>query len=110
MRISNCFGFAYHELGIITEEKVCDCPTEEELYGKFDPIDDESLADAVAIIAPLNGEMVAIHVAVLDNKKDFIKHKKGHLDPCLEPLEKGLENYLRDHKDSKLVFLKLKQK
>ena len=110
MRVSNCIGFAYHELGITAEEHVCDCPTEEELYEKFDPVDENSPADAVAVIAPLNGEMAVIHIALFNGSKDFIVHRRGGSEPISEPFTEGLENYLRDYEPSRLVFLALKDK
>jgi hypothetical protein len=107
---SNCIGYAYHELGIIPEEKICDCPTLPELLDKFDSVSVDCSADAIAIVASIDGELAVTHMAVFNVDKNKIKHRRGCGLPITESklLENELEDYLKDYDNSVLVYLKLK--
>jgi hypothetical protein len=110
MHETNCVGYVYYEPGLTPEEKYHDCPTLSELLDKFDQVE-RRVAEAVAVVAPLEGEPTVIHMAVFNHGKNSIRHREGIDEPVTKAslFFGGLKSYLKYYEvNAELVYLAVK--
>jgi hypothetical protein len=114
---SNCFGYAYWNLGIIASEKCIDTKDKEEIDLRFSEV--KSIDEADAIVAYIVHGGVdyhhAAHIAVVDkDNRGFVNHRAGIREPIVhETVDEAFAFYIQYSDPSKgsyyrLAYLKIK--
>lgn len=97
---SNCFGFAYHSLGLQEKDTVRDIRTLDFLLKDFDiTTKEKGRALLITKKSDLNSETLAVHIGVIDkNHPGFIKHRQNAGSEVENITE---EEFLKPYLDSK---------
>lgn len=107
---TNCIGYAYSELGLISKEIFLKCPYLDEILSHFDRVGNIKSADAAIVVVPYEGRYEVTHIAVVNHDKRTIRHRKGQDAPVNRGKIKGeLRDYLREY-EAEMVYLRLKSK
>jgi hypothetical protein len=104
----NCVGYAYHELGLTSQENILNLLTLQKLLKRFVKVDSIEDADVVAVIAPWSCGPVVSHIAVINSDKRTVRHRKGIDQPVSQgEIDSEIKSYVA-HDEVEVVFLKLK--
>lgn len=100
----NCVGFVYTRLGYIHEERGLQPPTLRQLLKKFDRVDNIASASVLAVIAYSNREPYVAHIALINEDKKTITHRKIDSNIVTEQIDHALDEFTNSDLDFRRVI------
>lgn len=105
---NNCFSYFYKETGLTDEEIIIPIVPMGLILHNFDVVDSAEEADGLAVMVPMMKSSVAIHMALINDDKQTVRHRRGDdEDPSTGAIDVEIAPYLK-HKGAERIFLRLK--
>lgn len=105
---NNCIGYVYFQQGISDREIPVPTPLYRDLLKHFVRVPEVVFADVVAVVYSSRLGPAVGHLALVDDGKQTITHRRGINKPATTgPIEGELESYTR-YDEVEIIFLRRK--